>query len=211
MSTDITLYHYWRSSCSWRVRWAFLHKGVTYKDKPINLLAGEHTSPAFLAVNPSGYLPAIQVPEGTFGESMAIMEWIEETWPKKPLLPASPIDRMRVRQMCLSVIAGTQPIQNLSVMRKHSNNPQEQQAWAKHWISLGLEKLETLVRDHAGTYCFGGNLTMADLCLVPQMYNANRFGIDTAAFPTLHRINQTCLMNAECIKAAPQNQPGATA
>ena len=207
---QITLYHYWRSSCSWRVRWALLHKQVSYNDLPINLLANEQNSPAYLAVNPGGFVPAIYYQGMVFGESLAIMEWLEESFPANPLLPQNATDRLRVRQVCQMIVSGIQPIQNLSVMRRHSSDPSEQAAWAHYWIKAGLEKVETLLTPHAGTYCFGGQLTMADMCLVPQIYNANRFNVDLSAFPKISQINQNCLQLSDCQKAAPHNQKGAT-
>lgn len=210
-TNDLTLYHYWRSSCSWRVRWALAHKGVSYQDIPVNLLLNEQNSPDFLAVNPGGFVPAISINGSVFGESMAILEWIEETYPRNPLLPASSLDRMRVRQMCQLIISGIQPVQNLSVLRKHSSDPAAQSEWARHWITLGLQKLENLVAPHAGTYCYGGTLTLADICLVPQIYNANRFNVAMDQFPALSRVHQACLELPACQASAPQNQKGATA
>jgi maleylacetoacetate isomerase len=207
---QITLYHYWRSSCSWRVRWALIHKQIPYNDVPINLLANEQNSPAYLAVNPGGFVPAISYNGMVFGESIAIMEWLEDAFPGRPLLPQNPTDRLRVRQVCQLIVSGIQPIQNLSVMRKHSSDATEQSAWARHWISAGLEKVEKIVSPHSGSFCFGGQLTMADLCLVPQIYNAVRFNVDLTAFPTLARINQLCLQLTDCQTAAPHNQKGAT-
>ena len=207
---NITLYHYWRSSCSWRVRWALKHKGLAYTDVPINLLQNEQNSPSFLVKNPGGYVPALQINAGIFGESLAILEWIEETHPASPLLPKSPADRLRVRQMCQHIASGIQPIQNLAVMRRHSSDPQEQAKWASHWIATGLEKFESLITPFAGTYCFGGELSFADLCLVPQVYNALRFNLSLTPYPIVARINAHCLTLPACQAAAPQNQTGAS-
>ena len=210
-SARLELFHYWRSSCSWRVRWALRHKGVAYQDRPINLLKNEQNSPEYLAVNPSGFLPALRTADGTvYGESMAILEWIEEMFPQNPLLPSSPAERARVRQICQMIIAGTQPLQNLSVMRMYSTDQADQQAWSQHWIALGLAKVETVVAQHAGTYSVGGELSLADLCVVPQVYNAIRFNIPMDQFPTLKRINDHCITLASCDAAAPHTQPGAS-
>jgi len=210
ITPQLTLYHYWRSSCSWRVRWALHHKGVSYNDVAVNLLQNEQNSPAYRAKNPGGYVPALEIGGQIFGESMAILEWIEETWPHNPLLPAAALDRMRVRQICNLIVTGIQPVQNLGVMRQHSSDPTQQASWANHWIALGLAKLEALIAPIAGTYCLGGELTMADLCLVPQVYNALRFNVDMSHYPTIARINHHCLTLKSCIAAAPQNQKGAT-
>lgn len=207
----LELFHYWRSSCSWRVRWALKHKGIAYQDRPISLLKNEHNSPEYLAVNPSGFLPALRTTDGTvYGESMAILEWIEDVFPHNPLLPNSPTERARVRQICQMIIAGTQPLQNLSVMRAYSSDQVQQQAWAQHWIAVGIAKVETVLASHAGTYSVGGSLTLADLCVVPQVYNALRFNIAMDQFPTLKRINDHCLTLEACEAAAPHNQPGAS-
>ena len=207
----LELFHYWRSSCSWRVRWALRHKGVAYQDRPINLLKNEQNSPEYLAVNPGGFLPALRTADGTvYGESMAILEWIEEVYPQNPLLPNSPTERARVRQICQMIASGTQPLQNLSVMRMHSADQAQQTAWSQHWIALGIAKVEKVIAPHAGTYSVGGNLTLADLCIVPQVYNALRFNISMDQFPTLKRINEHCLTLAACDAAAPHNQPGAS-
>jgi len=208
--SQITLYHYWRSSCSWRVRWALAYKNIPFNDIPVNLLANEQNSSSYLALNPGGFVPAISINGNTYGESMAILEWIEETVPSPPLLPKSSLDRLRVRQLCQLIVSGIQPLQNLAVMRRHSGDPSTQSAWARQWISAGLEKLEAIMRSTAGTYSFGGEITMADLCLVPQIYNASRFNVDIAQFPTLQRVQSNCakLSSYEC--SAPHNQKGAT-
>jgi maleylacetoacetate isomerase len=209
-SSDLSLYHYWRSSCSWRVRWALKHKGIQYEDIAVNLLQNEQNSPDFLSVNPGGYVPALKINGQAYGESLALLEWIEETYPANPLLPKSAVDRLRVRQICQHIASCIQPIQNLSVMRRHSADPAEQAKWALHWIQTGLQKLEALVTPTAGTFCFGGELTLADLCLVPQVYNALRFNVDMTAFPIISRVNQNCLSLPSCEASAPHNQKGAS-
>ena len=210
MTQSITLYDYWRSSCSWRIRWALRHKAVPYASQTVNLLTNEQRDAKFLAKNPMGFVPAIEISDGVFGESLAILEWIEETYPQKPLLPAAPVDRMRVRQICQIIASGIQPIQNLSVMKRHSPDPKQQSEWAHYWIERGLQNLEPLVTKSAGTYCVGGSLTFADLCLIPQIYNALRFNVNTTQFPTLMWIYQHCLTLPECVAASPQNQPGSS-
>jgi maleylacetoacetate isomerase len=204
------LYHYWRSSCSWRVRWALIHKGVAYDEVAVNLLNGEQNSADFLAQNPQGYLPALKIGSTVYSESLAMLEWIEERYPARPLLPMSPEDRMRVRQISSFIISGIQPLQNLSVLKKISSDPNEQSTWARHWISSGLTKLEKILQSSAGTYCVGSQLTFADLCLIPQIYNANRFAVDLSELPIISRINAACLLRDDCQKASPMNQPGAS-
>lgn len=206
----LTLFHYWRSSCSWRVRWSLHHKGILFEDVAINLLAGEQNSANYLSKNPGGYVPALEVDGKIFGESLAILEWLEEVYPEKPLLPADPIDRLRVRQISQLIVSGIQPVQNLAVLRRHSSDPNEQAKWASEWISSGLHKLEVLLQATAKKYCYGDTLTIADLCLVPQVYNAKRFNVDLSNLPVVSRINETCLKLPACEAAAPHNQKGAT-
>lgn len=207
----ITLHHYWRSSCSWRVRWALNIKGVAYVDRIVDLLNGDQNSPAFRQINPLGYIPVIETPSGVFGESMAILEWLEESYPHPPLLPQSAAERAFVRQIAQMIVSGIQPLQNLVVLKHWSPDASEQSKYAAHWINLGLLKLEKLLnlKHSAGTFCVGSQLTLADICLVPQVYNAIRYGLDVNNYPISKRIYEHCLTLPECLKAAPQNQPGA--
>jgi maleylacetoacetate isomerase len=181
-----------------------MHKGVSYNQVSINLLTNEQNSPEFLKINPGGYVPALKIGHEVFGESLGMLEWIEEKFPQKPLLPSSADDRMRVRQMCLMIASGIQPLQNLSVLRLHSSDSVEQFKWASHWIDKGLTKLENLVSRHGGSFCFGGVLTLADICLVPQMYNAKRFNLDVTKYLSLLAVEQRCLQIVECQKTSPQ-------
>jgi maleylpyruvate isomerase len=201
---SITLYHYWRSSCSWRVRWALIHKGISFQAVPVNLLNNEQNSSSFLKLNPGGYVPALQVGAEIFGESLAMLEWIEERFLDHPLLPTSVTDRMRVRQMCLMLISGTQPLQNLAVMRKHSNDINEQTNWSRFWIEKGLQKFNDVVRDSAGSFCLGGQFTLADICLIPQLYNARRFQVDLNQFPLLMQIDTNCASLPSYKKSSPE-------
>lgn len=206
---DLTLYHYWRSSCSWRVRWALAIKGLPYESKPVNLLQGEHKTPAYAKLNPSMSVPTL-VTQGTpITDSLAILEWLEEKFPKPALLPSSPLDKAKVRELAYVIHSGTQPVQNLKVMQFHSPEQSERNRWAAHWIREGLNAFEKRVRQSAGTYCVGGQVTLADLCLVPQCYNAERFNVALKEFPTLKGIYERCLNLKECEAAAPHNQPGA--
>lgn len=209
--SDLILYNYWRSSCSWRVRWALALKGVAFRNVPIDLLHDGQKSPDFLSLNPAGFVPAMVIDGVAYGESLALLEWIEETWPNPSLLPLDPVSRLRVRQLCLTIVAGTQPLQNLVAMRAHSTDGAEQSRWARTWIQRGLQTFEALAQLNyvAGTFSFGGTLTMADLCVVPQVYNAKRFGVDLSEMPIVSRIYDHCLTLSACTEAAPQNQPGA--
>lgn len=205
MEKKLTLYHYYRSSCSWRVRWALNLKGLTYDSISINLLRDEHQSQAYIRHNPSAQVPTLKIGEQSFAESVAILEWLEESYPCPPLLPQDPLSRLRVRQLVQIVSSGTQPLQNLAPQRYYSQERSEQLAFARHWIDKGLRAYESLLDDGlGGSYSFGGELTMADLCLIPQGYNALRFGLDLAAYPQIARIYHHCLQSKACQESAPE-------
>jgi len=209
---SITLYHYWRSSCSWRVRWALNYKNVSYVLKAVNLLKGEQAQEKYLNENPSGFVPALVYGNQSFGESMAMIEWIDEKWPENPLLPNDIEEKMIVRQMYMAIACGTQPLQNLIAQKYHSEEKSERLTYTKYWISKGLRTYETLLEKHdSRSYSFGDHLTMADLCLIPQCYNAKRFGVDLNDYPLLKKVDELCLETEACQRAAPENQEGATA
>lgn len=208
--SQVALYHYWRSSCSWRVRWGFQIKKVAYEDRVINLVAGDQNSLAYKTKYPNGYIPAIELDGKHFGESLAILEWLEEKYPMPALLPQNSTDRLFVRQLASAIVSGIQPLQNLAVLKYWSADPAKQTQFAAHWIQTGLEKFEKLLQQgNPGTFCFGSSPTFADLCLVPQAYNAKRYGLNIDQFPMIKRIMEHCLTLPECDKSAPHNQPGA--
>jgi maleylacetoacetate isomerase len=209
----LTLYHYWRSSCSWRVRWALALKGVSYDSVPVNILKGEQRAPEYLKHNPAGFLPALVVDGKPYGESLAICEWIDETWPTPALLPKDPKDKMLVRQLALTIASGTQPLQNPSVTKYFVPNgtDDERNAHAKHFIAKGLGVYETLLkRGKPGQFSFGDQVTLADICLIPQVYNAKRFNVDMSVTPLVAAIYDRALKTKACDAAAPHNQPGAS-
>lgn len=212
---DLTLYHYWRSSCSWRVRWGFALKGVPYKSVPVNILAGEQREAAYLAKNPSGYLPALQVDDADgqrfFGESLAILEWLEEAHPTPALLPKAPLERLHVRQLALTIATGTQPLQNPAALKRMSTDETARKGHAQFFIAQGLQTFETLLdKRPETTYAGGDHVTFADLCLVPQVYNALRFDVDLAKTPRIRGIYERCLATKECAESHPSRQPGAS-
>lgn len=208
----LTLYHYWRSSSSWRVRWALAIKGISYHSVPVNILAAEHFAKEHRERNPSGFLPAIKVQDHYYAESLAILEWLEETYPHPPLLPKEPLDRLYIRQLALTIVAGTQPLQNPSWLKTIApDDATRREALARAAITQGLSTFEALVKQHGkvGRYCLGDQLTMAELCLIPQVYNALRFGVDMQALPLCSRLYEDCLKLASCELAAPHRQEGA--
>ncbi len=206
---QLKLYHYWRSSCSWRVRWALEYKGIKYESIPVNLLQSEQRSAAYTEKSPTQNVPMMEIDGKPLTESIAMMEWIEETYPKPALLPSDPMTRATVRELMQIIASGIQPIQNLKVMQFHSADQKERDRWARHWITQGLRAVEQRLRQTAGTFSVGGEVTMADLCLIPQVYNAMRFNVDLNEFPICRRIYEHCLKLPSCDKAAPHNQPGA--
>lgn len=211
MVQSLTLYHYWRSSCSWRVRWALALKGQAYEAVAINILAKEHQAPAFLAKNPAGFLPALAIDGQVFGESLAICEWINDTWPEPPLLPHDALGKMAVRQLALTIAAGTQPLQNPSVIAHYIANEAERAPHVRHWIERGLGVYEELLKrgKRTSAYSYGNHVTLADLCLVPQVYNARRFEVAVEQkFPRCAAIAARCLETAACDAAAPHRQLG---
>lgn len=211
-NANLSLYHYWRSSCSWRVRWGLAIKGLSYASHAVNILAGEHLSPAHRQRNPAGQLPALAIGGRFYTESLAILEWLEESYPTPPLLPKDPFDRMYVRQLALTIACGTQPLQNPSTLKHFVANESERAEHARHFITNGLRVYEILLQQagKCGQYSFGDQITLADLCLIPQVYNALRFQVDMSQLPTVQRIYETCLQLAECEAAAPHKQPGAS-
>ncbi len=210
-STDITLYHYWRSSSSWRVRWCMGVKGLEAKYVAIDLLKGEQRSSEFLKKNPAGHVPALEVDGVFYQDSMAMLEWLEESFPLPRILPKKSVDKMYVRSLAYIISSGTQPLQNLEMLKYHSDDPVKQKAYAAHWIRNGLAAYEGMLHNnkkHIGKYSFGDNVTMADLCLIPQCYNAKRFDVSLDAFPLIKKINEYCLTLKECKATSPdQFQP----
>ena len=212
MAHTISLYHYWRSSSSWRIRWALELKSVPYQSIPVNLLKAEHKTPSYLQKSPAGLVPCLDIDGFCLSESMAMIEWLEEAYSGPSLLPQDPTGRARVRELAYLIAMDIQPVQNLRVQKYISNDPGVRQDFAKHWIELGFEAYENRLASEgcSGTYSYGGQVSYADLCLIPQCYNANRFGVNLANYPLIKAINDHCLQTPACDKAAPHNQPGAT-
>lgn len=208
-STTIELYHYWRSSSSWRVRWAMALKGVSYKSHAINLLKGEQSEAPYLKINPSAQVPCLRVGDNGLSESMAIIEWLDESYPEPALLPKDPWRRAEIRSLSGMVYAGIQPLGNLRVTGYYATEAEKKAEWSRHFVSEGLVPIETMLRKYSGKWCFGDEITMADLFLVPQIYNAHRVHVDMSRFPLAQEIYERALKTKACDQAAPHNQPGA--
>lgn len=211
-----TLYSYFRSSASWRVRLALTHKEIPFTYQGVNLLKGEHRDPTHLTRNGLGAVPVLAVPRADgsvflLAESMAILHWLEETHPAPALLPLKSEARAVVRWMCELVNAGIHPLQNLSPLRELESrfgaDAAAKKSWAQHFIHRGFVALEGLLREHAGDCCLGNVLSWADLFLVPQVFNARRFDVDLAPFPTITRLNQSLLALPLFHVTHPDRQP----
>ena len=201
----LVLKHYWRSSCSWRVRWALAIKGISYQSMHIDLLRGEHKREDYLRGNPMGFVPVLVVDGKPYFESLAIIEWLDEVYSQRPLLPTDPVTRMVARQLAYMVSSGIQPLQNLTVQRYYSHDPQERLRYARHYIERGFNAYEQRLRELGpGTFSLGGEITLADICLIPQVYNALRFGCNLDSWPLIARVYQACLQTAACQKSSPQ-------
>lgn len=213
----IKLYSYWRSSAAYRVRIALNLKGLAYETVPVHLLreGGEQHSADFNHLNPQELVPVLGIGHRTLRQSMAIIEYLDENWPTPPLMPATARDRQRVRALAQIIACDIHPLNNLRVMQfleTTFNVPQaERDLWTRHWLSEGLKALEANLFDNpgTGTYCEGELPTLADCLLVPQVYNAQRFHVDMTPFPTVMRINETCLALDAFQAARPENQPDA--
>jgi maleylpyruvate isomerase len=211
------LYTFFRSSASYRARIALNLKGLDYEQIPIHLRrgGGEQFSAAYKAINPQALLPALEDQGRILTQSLAIIEYLEERYPNPPLLPADPADRAWVRSMALIIACEVHPIQNLRVLNYLKNEHQQSDDavnnWARHWIDLGLAALDQMVLRPAQPvrFCAGDVPTVADVCLVPQLANARRFGCDLSRFPALLRIESHCAAVPAFANAAPEKQPDA--
>lgn len=199
----LKLYQGWRSSSSWRVRWALALKRVSYEPVFLDLVAGEHRT-VLAPKNPMHQVPTLELDDGrVLTESVAIIEWLDETVPDPPLLPGDPLERARVRELVQLVNAGIQPLQNTIVRETLSPDGEAQDAWARRWIERGLAAYEAHVARVPGRYSLGDRITMADLYLVPQVRNAERHGADIASCPRVLAIYAACMETAEARETQP--------
>jgi maleylpyruvate isomerase len=211
------LYTFFRSSASYRVRIALNIKGLDYQQLPIHLRrgGGEQWTSAYKAINPQGLVPTLEDGGRSFPQSLAIIEYLEELYPEPPLLPGDPAGRATVRGMALTIACEIHPLQNLRVLNYLRNELKHEETdinyWARHWITLGLLALEQMVTEipKRGKFCFGDAPSMADVVLIPQLYNAQRFSCDLSECPNLVQIEANCGALPAFAKAAPENQPDA--
>ena len=211
------LYSYWRSSSAYRVRIALNLKELDHEIVPVSLVAdgGEHKKPAYRAINPQGLVPFLQDGAVAIGQSTAILEYLEECYPQNPLLPEDSAGRAFVRQIVNIISCDIQPLDNLRVLKYLSNDlgvtDAQKDAWYSHWIYEGFEALETLLThaDRDGPYCFGHEITLADVYLAPQVYNAHRFNVEIESYPEIVRCVEACNKLAAFQAARPEAQPDA--
>ena len=208
------LYTYFRSSAAYRVRIALNLKGLSSEMIPIHLLkqGGLNKKPEYRAVNPQMRVPALQLDSGdVLIQSLAIIEYLDEVHPKPPLLPRNPLERAKVRALAQMIACDIHPLNNTSPLRylKHELGQDQTKidAWYHHWILEGFEPLEAMLRP--APYAFGNEVTLADVCLVPQVFNAQRFRVDMANYPTIQRIHATCMKHPAFDAAQPSKQPDA--
>ncbi len=213
----LKLYSYFRSSAAYRVRIALNLKGLPYETVPVHLVrhGGEQKAPEYRAKNPLALVPTLETGAGPLIQSLAIMEYLEEIHPSPPLLPAQPMDRGRVRAIAQTVASEIHPLDNLRVLDYLVKNlgvdGDAKLAWYRHWVHEGLTGIEALLAGNAATgrCCHGDSPTLADCCLIPQIFNARRFDCPLDAFPTIRRIAEYCESLPAFRHAAPENQPDA--
>jgi maleylacetoacetate isomerase len=210
----VKLYTYFRSSAAFRVRIALNLKGIAWEPAFVHLAKGEHRRPEYVALNPQGLVPALQDGGRLVTQSLAILEYLEETHPQPPLLPADAFGRARVRALALLVACEIHPLNNLRVLQHLrgalGRNEEQVNAWYRHWIGDGLAKLEAeLARGETGRFAHRDSPTIADCCLVPQVFNAQRYQCDTSPYPTLMRVFAECMKLDAFERAQPARQPDA--
>ncbi len=207
------LHGYFRSAASWRVRIGLNLKGLRAEHVFHHLRKGEQRAPSYLALNPQGLVPALELDDGAvITQSLAILEWLDETHPEPAFLPADPLARARVRAFALVLAADTHPLQNLGVLARLRGvgvGEADAQAWAAGVNAAGLRVCEALIANASGSFAFGAAPSLADICLVPQLGNARRFGVDVSEFARLLRCEAACLELTAFAEAAPARQPDA--
>ncbi|WP_423185799.1 maleylacetoacetate isomerase [Alishewanella sp. d11] len=209
------LYSYWRSSAAYRVRIALHLKQLSFETIPVHLLkeGGQQHHADYQQLNPAELVPVLQDESLNLNQSLAIIEYLDEVYPEPALLPVVPSERAQVRALALDIACDIHPLNNLRVLQYLTGplalTEQQKLSWIQHWLTTGFTALEQRLSQTAGQYCFGDQLSLADICLVPQVYNALRFNLDLQNYPTIQRIYQHCQQLAAFALAAPEQQTDA--
>ena len=211
---NLQLYSYYRSSASYRVRIALHFKRLPFEYKPVHLVQnnGEQNASEYRELNPMGEVPTLVHNSHILNQSMAIFLYLDEAFPNTPqLFPKDILKKSKIIEMCEHINSGIHPIQNLKVLRKlereYKADQVEKNKWAAYWIVRGFQAIENVLQTTSGTYCFGDEVTAADMFLCPQVYNANRFGVDMSLFPLIEKIDEKCLQLDDFRNAYPGVQP----
>ena len=211
----LTLYTYWRSSAAYRVRIALALKGLDATQIPVHLLkdGGQQRAEPYKALNPAQLVPTLQHDALTLNQSLAIIEYLDAVYPQQPLLPEDPATAAVVRALALDIACDIHPLNNLRVLQYLTTtlgvSEQQKTDWIQHWLRQGFAALEQRLALTAGQYCVGDQVTLADLCLVPQVYNALRFAVDLTPYPQIQKVYQQCLLLPAFVSASPEQQPDA--
>jgi len=208
----VILHSYWRSGAAYRTRIALNLKGLAYEQRDLDLRKRAHKTADYLAINPQGMVPALEVDGAILTQSVAILEWLEETWPKPALLPSAPLDRARVRAMAALIGSDIHPLNNLRVLGAVRGLGADQagvDAWAGGWIAAGFDALEQMVAKDGDGWSFGAAPTLADCYLIPQLYSARRFNMDLTPWPRLLAVEKAAETHPGFIAAHPDKQPDA--
>jgi maleylpyruvate isomerase len=209
----LVLHGYWRSTASYRVRVALALKGLDYQQAPHDLRTGAHRDPEFKILAPHSLVPVLETQDGVISQSLAILEWLEETYPIPALLPRSPGDRAIVRGVAAAIACDIHPLNNLRVLDalrgEFSASSVQVSAWIGRWIREGFTGLETLISRHGGAFTFGEAPGFADCCLVPQVYSARRFGVELQDFPRILAVDERVRAIPAVAEAHPERQPDA--
>ncbi|MDX1676628.1 maleylacetoacetate isomerase [Arsukibacterium sp.] len=209
------LYSYWRSSAAYRVRIALHLKQLSFETIPVHLLkdGGQQHSAEYQQLNPNQLVPTYVDGDLSLNQSLAIIEYLDEIYPEPALLPEDPVAKAQVRSLALDIACDIHPLNNLRILQYLTGplalNEDQKTEWIHHWLHTGFNPLEQRLQTTAGEFCYGDNITLADLCLVPQMYNALRFKLDTLEYPTISRIYHHCQQLAGFALAAPEQQSDA--
>jgi len=208
------LYDYWRSSAAYRVRIALNVKALAYQPVSVDLRAGAQRAPEFLKINPQGLVPVLEDGDAVLTQSLPILNYLEERYPEPALLPADPAGRAKSRAIAVAIACEIHPLNNLRVLqylkRELGLDEDRRLLWYRHWVAEGFGALEAMLARSAGAFCVGDAPSLADVCLVPQVYNARRYDCDLEPYPIIRRIDERCRALEPFAAAAPERQPDAT-